>query len=98
MAAQKWVDGQETPARSWSWSRKTRCQAVAPPVGLVELRTCPSWVTATHRAVVGQAMLLTGPKPGKWTVRHDARPAVGLVETSRSLLLSPTTHMPLDGQ
>lgn len=38
MAAQKLVDGQETPASSWSALTLKRCQAAAPPPGFVEVR------------------------------------------------------------
>src|ERR1044071_7126909 len=78
-----------------SW---VRLQAPAPPVGLVELRICPSLPTATQSPVVGQETPRSS-RPSKSCVRFQApAPAVGVVEVS-TLPLPPTaTQRSDDGQ
>jgi hypothetical protein len=89
-----------------SAARSATCQASAPPPGSVEVRTCPSKLTATQSCLLGQSTLRSwrplkkppglgaAPAPA-WTTFQLPVPPLGSVE--EAIVLLPPTAMQNEG-
>jgi hypothetical protein len=95
-------DGHDTPVNELLLSSEVNCQWIDPPVGFVEVNMSsmnPSpvlWSTPTHSDLATHEnpdkMPGLSPFEGSGTNFHARRPPVGLVDVSRSPLLSPATQ------
>src|ERR1700683_4677424 len=92
------VEGQEIARSSVNLpgpSTLVGVQAATPPVGLVEVMTCPKSSTATQKVVVGQLTPLALPAG---LMRSQEPAVVGVVEISSCPMFSGTTQSVVLGQ
>jgi hypothetical protein len=100
-ATQNDGDGHDTAWRVNGPFTPARLQALAPPVGLVEVSTFPESSTAAHIEVVGHATPLRPLKPGRASIRVNfqaERPVVGFLDVSTSPAVSTATQNDVVGQ
>ena len=72
-------------------------QAEAPPVGLVEVTSLPSWSAATQRFEMHETLVIQF-SPSTLAATHEETPPVGLVEVKTLPNESVATHRVVEWQ